>query len=84
MLSLRVYARDRASSTSLQSVNTVDSLFAAFPAFLYFNPELAGYLLAPLFQYQDPEAYTLGYAAKNIGMIPIELVLITTMSYVSS
>lgn len=50
------------------SVNTVDILYAAFPMFMYINPELGGYLLSPLFEYQDSEAYLLSYAAKNIGM----------------
>ena len=70
--------RTPTSDTFTQSVNTVDSLFAAFPAFLHFNPELAGYLLAPLLKYQDSEAYNLPYAARNIGMLfailPISIV----------
>lgn len=49
------------------SVNTVDTLYAAFPMFIYLNPELGGYLLAPLLEYQDSISYTLEYAAKNIG-----------------
>ncbi|THH06834.1 hypothetical protein EW145_g3808 [Phellinidium pouzarii] len=55
-------------SPDLQSsVNTVDVLYAAFPMFLYLNPELGGYLLAPLLEYQDSAAYTQTYAARNIG-----------------
>ncbi|KAL5533554.1 hypothetical protein ACEPAG_14 [Sanghuangporus baumii] len=54
-------------SGSTLSVNTVDTLYAAFPALLYLNPELAGYLLSPLLEYQDSSAYTLNYAARNIG-----------------
>lgn len=57
----------RTSNTWTQSVNTVDTLFTAFPAFLYLNPELAGYLLEPLLKYQDSPAYTQNFAAKNIG-----------------
>ncbi|EJC98593.1 DUF1793-domain-containing protein [Fomitiporia mediterranea MF3/22] len=49
------------------SVNTVDVLYAAFPALLYFNPELGGQLLSPLLEYQDSSTYTLSYAARNIG-----------------
>lgn len=64
---------DRASDTVTQSVNTVDTLFAAFPAFLYFNPELSGYLLSPLLKLQDSPAYTLDYAAKHIGAYHILL-----------
>lgn len=64
---------DRINNTFSQSVNTVDTLFSAFPAFLYLNPELAGYLLAPLLRYQDSSAYSLDYAAKNIGVYSIPL-----------
>ena len=52
---------------TVTSVNTVDVLYAALPAFLYLNPEIAGYLLSPLLEYQDSPAYTQSYAAKNIG-----------------
>ena len=48
-------------------MNTVDTLYAALPAFLYLNPEIVGYLLSPLLEYQDSSAYTLSYAARNIG-----------------
>ena len=51
----------------MTSVNTVDTLYAAFPSLLYLNPEIAGHLLAPLLEYQDSSAYTLSFAAKNIG-----------------
>lgn len=52
------------------SVNTVDTLFAAFPAFLYLNPELGGYLLSPLWELQDSSSDLLtSYAAMNIGML---------------
>ena len=64
---------DSTGSAFAQGVNTVDSLFATFPAFLYFNPELAGYLLAPLLNYQDSDAYTLDYAAKNIGKLRLAI-----------
>lgn len=53
--------------TTIASVNTVDTLYAALPAFLYLNPEIAGYLLSPLLEYQDSSAHTLSYAARNIG-----------------
>ncbi|KAL5508771.1 hypothetical protein ACEPAG_4750 [Sanghuangporus baumii] len=35
---------------STLSVNTVDTLYSAFPAFLYLNPELGGYMLSPLLE----------------------------------
>ncbi|KAI5119765.1 hypothetical protein M0805_009236 [Coniferiporia weirii] len=58
---------DSDGGTMRQGVNTVDVLYAAFPAMLYLNPELGGYLLAPLLEYQDSAAYTQTYAARNIG-----------------
>ena len=56
----------RGDGTS-RSVNTVDVMYAAFPALLTLNPELAGGLLKPLLQFQDSSAYSLQYAARNIG-----------------
>jgi Domain of unknown function (DUF4965) len=60
-------SRTSPSFNTVSSVNTVDTLYSALPAFLYFNPEIAGYLLAPLLEYQDSALYTLPYAAKNLG-----------------
>ena len=65
-------------------MNTVDTLFTAFPAFLYFNPELAGYLLEPLLKYQDSPAYTQNFAAKNIGKHGIPLMNDIIFSYEST
>ena len=48
-------------------VNAVDVMYAAFPIYLYLNPELGGYLLAPLLEYQQSGQYQLPYAAQNIG-----------------
>ncbi|KAF4598088.1 hypothetical protein EYR38_006482 [Pleurotus pulmonarius] len=49
------------------SVNNVGALYAAFPAFLYLNPDIGGYLLSPLLELQESKTFTLPYAAKNIG-----------------
>ena len=54
------------SGTS-QSINSVDALYASFPAYLYLNPEIGGYLLRPLLETMDTSDYTLGYAARNAG-----------------
>ena len=59
------YGSDSGGPT--QSINTVDTMFAAFPALLYLNPELGGGLLRPLLEYMDSSAFSLNYAAKNIG-----------------
>ncbi|EJC98579.1 DUF1793-domain-containing protein [Fomitiporia mediterranea MF3/22] len=52
---------------AMTSVNNVDALYAAFPVFLYLNPEIGRCLLEPLFEFQDSPAYKLPYAARNIG-----------------
>ncbi|KAL5494541.1 hypothetical protein ACEPAI_2 [Sanghuangporus weigelae] len=49
------------------SVNIIDTLYSAFPAFLYLNPELGGYMLSPLLEYQNSPAYTLSNSERNIG-----------------
>ncbi|KAL5536139.1 hypothetical protein ACEPAF_4244 [Sanghuangporus sanghuang] len=49
------------------SVSTVDTLYAAFPAFLYLNPDLGGYLLSPLLEYEETSSNSLSYAVKNAG-----------------
>ncbi|KAK0199053.1 hypothetical protein F5146DRAFT_118166 [Armillaria mellea] len=48
-------------------VNPVEILYAAFPAYLYFNTTWAGYLLEPLLRYQQSSQYTKNYAAPDLG-----------------
>ncbi|TDL23432.1 DUF1793-domain-containing protein [Rickenella mellea] len=48
-------------------VNAVDVLFSAFPSYLYFNADIAGYLLSPLLEFQNSKQYALQYAAHDIG-----------------
>ena len=48
-------------------MNEVDVLYAAFPAYLYLNPQLGKYLLAPLLEFQESSQYTNAYAAQNLG-----------------
>ena len=54
-------------SGTTQSINSVDALYATFPAHLYLNPEIGGYLFRPLLEMMDTSDFTLGYSAKNIG-----------------
>ncbi|TDL28033.1 DUF1793-domain-containing protein [Rickenella mellea] len=49
-------------------VNAVDMLFSTFPAYLYLNPAIAGYLLSPLLEFQSSKLYALPYAAHDIGL----------------
>ena len=48
-------------------MNPVDVLYAAMPAYLYLWPDLLGYLLSPLLEYQESSQYTNPYAAQDIG-----------------
>ncbi len=48
-------------------VNAVETLYAAFPAFLYIDPELGGLLLEPLFRLQASPNRTNPYSAPDLG-----------------
>ncbi|KAI0072439.1 hypothetical protein K474DRAFT_1667817 [Panus rudis PR-1116 ss-1] len=49
-------------------VNPVEAIYAAYPFFLFVNATYAGYLLAPLLEYQDSPQYTLPYAMRDLGL----------------
>ncbi|KAH8981399.1 hypothetical protein EDB86DRAFT_3131654 [Lactarius hatsudake] len=48
-------------------VNAVETLYSAFPAFVYIDPTLGRHLLEPLFQLQASSNYTIPYAAADLG-----------------
>ncbi|KZT10664.1 uncharacterized protein LAESUDRAFT_643335, partial [Laetiporus sulphureus 93-53] len=48
-------------------INPVEVLYASFPMFLYLNASFCKSLLAPLFEYQSGDLYTLPYAARDLG-----------------
>ncbi|KAH9005340.1 hypothetical protein EDB86DRAFT_2796191 [Lactarius hatsudake] len=48
-------------------VNPVETLYSAFPAFMYIDPDLGGLLLEPLFRLQASPKYTNPYAAQDLG-----------------
>ncbi|KAF9259183.1 DUF1793-domain-containing protein [Marasmius fiardii PR-910] len=48
-------------------VNPVETLYAAYPAFLYLNATWGRYLLEPLMRYESSSLYTASYAALDIG-----------------
>ncbi|KAH8986917.1 hypothetical protein EDB83DRAFT_1167895 [Lactarius deliciosus] len=48
-------------------VNAVETLYSAFPAFMYIGPDLGGLFLKPLFQLQASQKFTYLYAAADIG-----------------
>ncbi|KAH0587707.1 hypothetical protein H2248_006471 [Termitomyces sp. 'cryptogamus'] len=49
------------------SVNTVDTIFATWPVFLYLNPTLGKYLLEGILRYQADESHPKGWAVHDIG-----------------
>ncbi|TFL06559.1 hypothetical protein BDV98DRAFT_588814 [Pterulicium gracile] len=49
------------------AVSPVELVYAAYPAFLYFNSSLAGRILEPLLEFQSLADYTNEYAAPNLG-----------------
>ncbi|KAI9459208.1 hypothetical protein BJY52DRAFT_1119183 [Lactarius psammicola] len=48
-------------------VNAVETLYSAFPAFMYIDPTLGRLLLEPLFRLQASPNYTIPYAAADLG-----------------
>jgi hypothetical protein len=48
-------------------VNAVETLYSAFPMFMYIDPKLGGLLLEPLFRLQATPNYTIPYAAPDLG-----------------
>ncbi|KAL0061631.1 hypothetical protein AAF712_011548 [Marasmius tenuissimus] len=63
--SIFMFMKDVGGSTR---VNPVETLYAAFPTFLYINPTWCQYLLEPLLLYQSSSRYTKSYAAPDLGM----------------
>jgi hypothetical protein len=49
-------------------VNAVETLYAAFPAFMYIDPSLGKILLEPLFRFQASPDYDVAYAARDLGI----------------
>ncbi|KAH9021900.1 hypothetical protein EDB85DRAFT_2120054, partial [Lactarius pseudohatsudake] len=53
--------------TKANRVNAVETLYSAFPAFMYIDPTLGRLLLEPLFRLQASPNYTIPYAAADLG-----------------
>ncbi|KAH9020013.1 hypothetical protein EDB85DRAFT_1872770 [Lactarius pseudohatsudake] len=53
--------------TCSSRVNAVDTLYSAFPAFMFIDPTLGRPLLEPLFRLQASPSYTIPYAAADLG-----------------
>ncbi|KAI0267487.1 hypothetical protein BC834DRAFT_822335, partial [Gloeopeniophorella convolvens] len=54
--------------TKPNRVNAVETLYAAFPMFLYIDPSLGAPLLEPLLRYQTNPVYTQAFAAVDLGI----------------
>ena len=48
-------------------VNAVETLYSAFPAFMYIDPKLGGLFLEPMLRLQASPTYANSYAAPDIG-----------------
>ncbi|KAH9004848.1 hypothetical protein EDB83DRAFT_2533223 [Lactarius deliciosus] len=55
------------NSDVMARVNPVETLYSAFPAFMYIDPDLGGLLLEPLLRLQASPKYTNLYAAPDLG-----------------
>jgi hypothetical protein len=65
---LMAFMKNTAGFTSQPNrVNAVETLYSAFPAFMYIDPKLGGLLLEPLFRLQASPKYTIAYAAPDLG-----------------
>ena len=66
----------------MKFTNTVDIIYAAWPAFLYTNPAIGRYLLEPILAYQAANPVQGGYSIRDIGELvhmsrhPLSLLLI--------
>ena len=58
---------EQQNSVLPRRVNAVETLYSAFPAFMYIDPKLGGLFLEPLFRLQAFTEYTILYAAPDLG-----------------
>ena len=61
-------------------MSAVDVVYAAMPAYIYLWPELLGYLLNPLLEYQSSANYNNPYASRDIGLSSV-ILSYSTYSY---
>ncbi|TFY68763.1 hypothetical protein EVG20_g3433 [Dentipellis fragilis] len=52
---------------NMNRVNAVETLYSAFPLFMYIDPKLGGPLLEPLLRFQNSSKYTNAFAAQDVG-----------------
>ncbi|KAF9259185.1 hypothetical protein L218DRAFT_1004159 [Marasmius fiardii PR-910] len=66
MSDVKAFMKDTGTS---QSINSVEGLFSAFPAFLYLNSSLGGLLLDPLLEFQSLSTNR-QFSAPDLGSYP--------------
>ncbi|KAF9259184.1 hypothetical protein L218DRAFT_1004158 [Marasmius fiardii PR-910] len=66
MSDVKAFMKDTGTS---QSINSVEGLFSAFPAFLYLNSSLGGLLLDPLLEFQSSSTER-RFSAPDLGSYP--------------
>lgn len=59
-----VFLKEISSNSDIQ---TVDVIFPAFPAMLYFDPKIIEYALKPLIRYQESGQYPNDWAIHDLG-----------------
>ncbi|KAF9075381.1 hypothetical protein BDP27DRAFT_1380628 [Rhodocollybia butyracea] len=59
-----VFVKDTGNS---QRTNPMEVLYAALPAFIYFNASWIGYMLEPLLQYENSGLYAQSFATSDLG-----------------
>ena len=67
MAGLTIIADEPGGPDMSNRVNAVETLYSAFPAFMYIDAKLGGLLLEPLFRLQASPKYTIPYAAPDLG-----------------
>lgn len=50
---------------------TVDVTYPSFPMFVKYNPDLAEYMLNPIFDFADSDAWTFDFAPHDAGQYPL-------------
>ncbi|THH05059.1 hypothetical protein EW146_g10004 [Bondarzewia mesenterica] len=64
---IMMFMKNIGDKTSPNRVNPVETLYAAWPMFMYIDPSVGEYLLEPLLRFQASSSYQNNFAAQDIG-----------------
>ncbi|KAI0283549.1 hypothetical protein BC826DRAFT_189688 [Russula brevipes] len=64
-----MFMKNTGAASATNRVNPVEVLYAAFPMFMYLDPNLGGPLLEPLLRHQYSPNSTLPYAVRDAGTL---------------